>query len=328
MRASQSKFRWYKIWYDEKKERILEHPVKSFWKASGVAFLLYLLTMLYHTFGWHFLDASLYLAPQGEVTLHWMNILAIAGTLGTTLGFFYTYAQLKMANDRIYGYAKLYFWIDHLLDEIRNHRADKFHFYGSTLLPGNVSYTDGKEIEEYGTQLRRISEKKGDYINLEDVQIISPPLASYEVIYKWFESVVLSKTKEHFRDDDSGWIDFIKLKREDAERFLKNLLDAEVRHLRNGHIKEAGTPEVLELIKHHYFWSNGERIIYAIPLHYADSSKDNNSAVIPPHGATPPVPPSVQSRKPKVPHLIGFTTTSPEIVFAFEEHFAEIYDRT
>jgi hypothetical protein len=238
--------------------------------------------------------------PSGNGTIHFINIVAIAGVIASGMGFYYTYRQLQISNDRIDSYEKLYYWVHQLLEEIKSTRNKRFYFFGSTIIPGNISRETEKITDNYDTVLFQLGNGYNDYEGTS-IKLILPDDNQLKDNYNWFKDKLLLNSPEFKIMTDEEWkkhVDEKCKKAQDAQnkmkRFSSNLADA----------------EKYAIIKHAYFWSNGKRVIYVTPLHYVDDKK------------APTKEKRHKIRKIRIePQLYGFTTKNPSAVRGYENFF-------
>jgi cyclopropane fatty-acyl-phospholipid synthase-like methyltransferase len=288
---------------------LFNHPWFAIALLAGLGFLIYFLTVV-HNLQWDYLRRLSHIWPHSRTgTGHLVNLLAILGLIITGLGSWYTYLQLQWANDRIDDYAKFYDWVEVLLSEIKAKKASRFNFYGSTILPGNISFGlyDKKQLPAFAKELMNIfSRTIPDYAELTEATIVVPDAAAYRSTYGWFRARRMARWKQ----DQAKW-------EEQVEKAMNDAIDTQGRLEPTG--PQFGPPDPrhkvvalretdvrFKTIRHAYYVSNGHRVIYAIPLHYVDAPRD-------------------QARSETlIPQLVGFTTTSALVVRAFDTHFGEL----
>lgn len=278
--------------------KFLNNPGKSILALIGILLLAYTLTVIHSC---RVLSHNAPRFPLGRTgTGHLVNVLGLIGLAVTSLGLWYAYIQLRIAEDRIDGYQKLYEWIFTLIDEIKSDKAAVLHFYGSTILPGNVSYSSTKDLSRYKSDLKKIFDRDPEFEALTNVCFIVPDEDGYENTYTWFHNKRVAN--HHHRLPDAAWVSFVEDKKRDALRLQMTLADGRESYTIST-LRESD--ERFGLLKRAYFFSNGRRVIYAIPLHYVE---------VPDEGRHQEV----------TPELVGFTTNAVSIVKAFERHFTDV----
>src|ERR1039458_10063409 len=101
----------------ERLQKLLERPFKTFVAIFLAIFVIYVLTVM-HPVLW-ISHLGLRFPNSRAGTGHFVNLISIAGLILTALGFWYTYLQLALANDRIDCYRNFYTWVHVLFDEIQ-----------------------------------------------------------------------------------------------------------------------------------------------------------------------------------------------------------------
>ncbi len=245
------------------------------------------------------------LVPIGRAgTTHFVNLVALAGVIFSGLGFLYTFLQLRDNNDRIDGYRDFYRWVRRLFKELEEGKADKFYFYGPTILPGNVAVGDtgAADITWFREELDDLFRRRDRFKKVKRFVVIVPPIEKYIDSYRHFHNARMS----HFEKRQSldAWREFVESKQLAAVEFQKELA------IKDGGEKLTPRDSRYDDIKSAYFFSNGRRVIYAKPLHYVSA------------------PESGEDLREQTPHLVGFTTTDSVTIDAFQEHFSELsHDR-
>src|SRR5208283_3908256 len=154
--------------------------------------------------------------PHGRTgTGHLVNLLSLVGLVLTTLGFWYTYLQLKFANDRVDGYRKLYFWIHKLFEEIEDGGQKEFYFYGSTILPGNISFENEEEIEWLKREMSSLFSRQDRYHHVDRSAVIVPQLKRYEDTYGFFHDRYVQTFRKKYRSP-AAWRSFVRQKQTEA----------------------------------------------------------------------------------------------------------------
>jgi hypothetical protein len=223
-----------------------------------------------------------------------LSILSVVGILGTIIGVILTYEQLKIAEDRIDGYEKLYSELHNMMEDKSN--IKKFQFYGPTIIPGQIAYGNEEDIKLYRNQIYALVSRLN-----KNFEVIVPSEKLNTEAYSYYNNQVINN-----KTYDSPEI--LKLLKE-----IKSLQDTIGDN--EGVITEEKSK--VEIIDNFYF-SNGYTVIYAIPLHFqvaiagaeniTSENKDKNS-----------------SNNGKMhPELIGFKTTNRSIVKAFELSFIKL----
>jgi cyclopropane fatty-acyl-phospholipid synthase-like methyltransferase len=277
-------FQRFELW-------LREHPLKATLSGTGITIAVY--------YALRFLLGPPY-------SSQFATLAGLAGVLFSGIGFWYTFLQLQIANDRIDSYAGLYEWLHKLFNELENPKvtAKEFLFYGSTILPGNLSFGDDDyhedEIKFFKDKLREVFGKTHAFEKLKRAIVVVPRADKYEDVYNYFTKIRLS----NFRGlSDADWIDKVKKKRNEARDFQESL------PLDKGGEKLTLSEDDKRYwtIVNSYFFSNGRRIIYAKPLHFVNTAHSDNVRTL-------------------TPHLVGFTTNNATTVQAFHDHFKEISD--
>lgn len=270
----------------------------------GIVILTFVVYVIIGAIGqsvWWDWDKKLVIKP---LTSHLVNFIGILGAVLTVSGILFTWRQLRIANDRIIGYRQLYRWVDTFIREVQENKGSKFYFYGSTVLPGNISHTDERDIGDYRELVLDLVSGKGTFKNVEDIHFVLPTEGLCEKNYKWFSGVRIWGIRKRTQTE---WEDHINEKLQDAIKVQKRI-EFFTSESKKPKLTTVSEGDVAALIKHAYVWLSDTRVIYALPLHYYDkpnSSDGSNSEVV----------------TELHPALVGFTSTSHEIVRAFEEQF-------
>jgi cyclopropane fatty-acyl-phospholipid synthase-like methyltransferase len=233
------------------------------------------------------------LAKDKPVTFHLVSFITIIGVSATIWGFWKTFDRLSLINDRITSYRQFFTYTEALFNEIRMGTAHSFYFYGPTILPGNLVYRNGDEIDKYRDEIETLMQRLQGYKSLEKILVIVPSIAAYGESYDKY----MDKIPDDFVDA-RRWKEEVNKSRKLAIEFQQDLA-----------IKtdELITVEGSQLakIEHAYFISNGVRIVIVFPLHYVDSQKSTFTV-----------------------HLFGYTTIDPSIVRCFIQNATNLaYDR-
>jgi hypothetical protein len=238
-------------------------------------------------------------------TFHFVNILTLLGLGLTVFGFYYTFTQFKTEYERIKGYAKFYKCIEQLFEEIKSKKAHQFLFYGSTILPGNISYDGEDQIRKYGGELlklfKRAADGEGKYAHVKEVSLILPTEKDLRINYEFFYKRHV-KAFSRFQRADDQWRKFINDKFKDAQHLKLELKESDC----SSRFVFTPRDERAQILKRAYFFSNGIRVIYAMPLHFVDTIEVGEDA------------------ERVFPHIVGFTTTDYELVQAYRQHFDEL----
>jgi hypothetical protein len=228
-----------------------------------------------------------------------LSILSIVGILGTIIGVILTYEQLKIAEDRIDGYIKLYSELKKLMSE---KNIKKFQFYGPTIIPGHIAYGDRNDIKEY---------KKLIYDLVDELK------KKFEIIVPSDELYI--EAYSHYADQFINNIHYPQSKitklLEEANELQKTILDNE------GDLTQEKSK--IEIIDNFYF-SNGITVIYAIPLHFQVAIAGSESSV---SSQTTKKSDGNSNKNSMHPELIGFKTTNRSIVKAFELNFTKLNNK-
>lgn len=293
-------------WIRHKSRKYRRRLNDQLWKRVGYAVFLLL-------FGYFLLVgidfATFKIKGQNDSSLNYVNILTIVGLALTVFGFLYSYREFKTAHERITGYSRLYECVMELLAEIRQKKAHKFFCYGSTPLPGNVSFDQDGEIDRYCSELLKLYRRNVDgdntYGHVTHASIIVPTKQRLLKNYEWFQKRHIKGIGRLLRSRKGSyveWQEFVEERHREADK-LKTDIEA---HDRPNRYVFTPRDHRASTIEHAYFWSNGVRIIYAMPLHFVDSIQ--------------------VGREPEViiPHIVGFTTTDYEIVRAYAQHFGDL----
>jgi hypothetical protein len=232
-------------------------------------------------------------------TTNYLNLLGMMSLVGTCLGFYYTFKQLRLMEDRIDSYDKFYDALERFDQELEDGKAREFYFYGSTILPGNVGYRRKDRILRFKELIIDINSKFDDK-DMGDRIVVLPNADQLTALYGWYY--------EHFVEghgvDKDGWKDWVGARALDARDVLENNVSQKIKCYLTDE-------KSINDIKHAYYLSNGKRVIYAVPLHYTDSgsqpAKGNNGDI-----------------KTINPQLAGFSTTNPRIIEGFKQRFFDI----
>ena len=291
-----------------------------FWSVIllfSLVLTFYYLT-LYHPYHEYLCKRFLiYIFPEIRVgTAHLVNIFGFFALCLTVIGLYYTWLQISLANDRIEGYARFYEWALVALEEIQERKCSRLQFSGSTIQPGNVAFEDNRGlIGKFSTALKQICEgKDAAYTSLEDISIVVPNELAYEYNYSYFKTRILAKTK-HTEDQ---WLAHVDNQRRAAielqkachrDRQKDTAATASDTHtIPVPNIDELSTTDERMGWLNAYYLSNGRRVVYAVPLHFVSKEEDTKGRFA-----------RFQ------PSLIGFTTTDPGVVSAFESHFERLF---
>src|SRR4051812_1166706 len=157
------------------------------------------------------------ISELGGAASHFLNVVAIAGVIFSTLGFLYTYLQLRDSTDRIEGYRDFYYWIQKLFSEIEEGKATEFYFYGPTILPGNLAYgRAGKnDVQTFGNKLHNLFLRQADshFDKVQRSMVIVPPVENYNDTYSLFFDLRMA----NFTGPEK-WVDFVKEQKMEAQR--------------------------------------------------------------------------------------------------------------
>lgn len=221
-----------------------------------------------------------------------ISILSVVGIIGTIIGVILTYEQLKIAEDRIDGYEKLY---DEVFDLLKDETSTGFQYYGSTLIPGHIAYGELKEINKYQSEIYsmivRISDK-------EKVKIIVPVANLYDESYKPYINKSYKKKKYTQEEVDKKVLEI--------QAFQKSIID------RQCQVTQVHKKNEIGLIDSFYF-SNGKTVIYVVPLHYQVARAEVSES----HKTAGDIDPT----------LIGFKTKNRAIIRSFEQKFVELQNQ-
>jgi len=225
------------------------------------------------------------------------GLLTFVGLAVTAMGFFLTRLQVKIMEDRIFGYEELYDAIFSLIDDTTSDKMRKksniiFQYYGQTPIPGHLSIIKtigenkaSKLIKDYQDRLDKLMKandlEKKDFIILGDL-----------ILNKSYESVFSRSEKK---------------KKDRVFNELKNI---------NGTISPFTISVLDEKYKDvigDYYFSNGHTAIFAVSLHYAKylakTINESDAAL---------------TDKEVGIALIGFKTTDRTIVKELKEKFEKI----
>ncbi len=238
-------------------------------------------------------------------TAHYVNFVTLMGLAFTALGLMLAIKEFRGRHERIVGYRDFYKWINELLREIQQREANQLFFYGSTLLPGNISYEDERQIDHLKASFEKIfgvsTDDKKQFTDVRQAVLITPTEDDLRANYNRFYRVRIKGLLRRYRDE-AAWASFVEESFESARAFKEKLegTDSPKRY-----IYTPRDPR-LSAINQAYFISNGVRIIYAMPLHFTDTIE-------------------VEGEPERlIPHIVGFTTTAYEIVQAYHKHFDEL----
>jgi len=224
-----------------------------------------------------------------------VNILSVIGIIGTLIGVYYTFRQLKIAEDKIDGYERFYEIAKEMLED---HKARSIKFSGPTALPGNVAYDDNNAFISFQSQMFTCANRIHSKSNCI---LIVPSESVYIASYKPYVNAIITTgiLKRAFDEQE------IKMKRDEAFSFQDGMGRSAFTVVENGDEAKLG---VLD----YYMLSNGRRLMYAVPLHYGTAIIDENN-----NGG-------VQKVEELSPSLIGFVTTDKSIIRSFEQSFDKI----
>jgi len=225
-----------------------------------------------------------------------INIFKTVGILATFWAANQTYKQLRKHYSRINSYGEFYEHAEMLINEIYEGKGRHFYFYGPTIVPGNVACEDRDLVEQYKNNLEKIY-KLGDIRRFA----IVPTQECYDYTYKSLKRHPLSNVKGYNSDLDL-WERYVDEKRDEAIKF-QGLLRDYIQDDSSGRIYGVDESKIDD-IKKAYFISNGNRIIYAVPLHYSTFNAGGKEM--------------------RTPHLVGFTSTDKRDINAFNVQFDEI----
>jgi len=312
-------------WFSEKLRRSVEWTVIM---GVLVALGIYLATVVHRCTGLMYISADW---PSNRTgTTHAINIITFVGAVLAVIGFWYTYQQLKHAYDRILSYSDFYDMLDEFFDEIDEGKANNFFFYGSTILPGNISMGESELVENrlkrLKARLKEIWSREGKYKFIEDASIIIPAEEKYDEGYGFFYSRRLSTYDDARYQDPGEWKRLVDRKKNDAVQFQRELASIPVKprsEKLSPQDDRYGEPAAMPIkprreklspiddrykdISTAYFFSNGRQIIYARPLHYVSAAVAGD-----------------ERDRSLTPHLVGFRSRDGITVSAFREHFDEL----
>ena len=220
------------------------------------------------------------------------NILTLCGILFAIAGLYYTYKQVKMYEDKIDGYEKLYKELLALFDDKK--KIDKFQFFGPTLIPGQITYGDADIIEEYRQKIVMLPQK--DKIR-KNVRFIT------------YDDVLLKNAYDEYNGKKIHGITYNNDPKEKDGKENKGSIPGKLEEINSVKSQLDGFLTLLHdkgikgLIDNYYF-SNGHTVIFVTPLHYLDAMAEEK--------------PSEEKLEPV---LVGFKTTDRSIVKAFEKKF-------
>jgi 2-polyprenyl-3-methyl-5-hydroxy-6-metoxy-1,4-benzoquinol methylase len=249
---------------------------------------------LFHAIGQYF-------PRERQGTRHYVNIVAVVGLVFAGVGIWFTYIQLRLENSKVEQYRSFYRWVDVLFKELQSEPAAVFHFFGSTILPGNLAYINNRQVfDDLENKLRALYTLKDSHSGVSRAVILVPDDIGYRTAYEYYKDHIISTAS---REQKKAWPTEVEKAREralDLQHALMNH-DAETRH-RYVHAVSPSDTERFSWLQKAYYMSNGRRAIYAVPLHYLSSSLDGQIDEV-------------------TPSLIGMTTTNPGVIDALEQLF-------
>jgi len=215
-----------------------------------------------------------------------VNVLALVGIAVTVLSAISTLQQLKMQDDRIDGYDRFY---DVVLDMLDDEDAPYLKFSGPTAIPGNIAFNNQDKIKRYQEKLREWIARAGAQ---KRATYIVPSRAMYDESYRPYENIRVVR---------GLWAEVVSKEEVEAQKLAAYRLAED---LRNFDRREFQTTVQLGVFDA-YFFSNGRRLVYALPLHYAEARIE------------------LEKKAPDTVHptLLGRTTTNRLVIEAFSSYF-------
>jgi SAM-dependent methyltransferase len=237
-------------------------------------------------------------------TRHLVNLFGIVGLVITIGGVWATFIQLELDNTRIEQYRSFYRWVDQLFAEMDKMQEAEFHFFGSTILPGNVAnINDLRPVEAFQQKLVKLYNNI-DYKNVKQAIVITPNDRGYMAAYEFYDRYKMARAT---KEQKKNWVNTVNGARISALALQHKLVSSGKET--SGRTVVTVSPadsENFSWLQKAYFLSNGQRAIYAVPLHYLSPSHEDEGA----HEINP--------------NLIGMTTTNPGIIEALEQTFASL----
>lgn len=283
------------IFWGKQINHFLKNHIRGLYRKPLLAISLSVLILIFLSYCFERNGVGLF------VNSNLLSILSIVGILGTIIGVILTYEQLKIAEDRIDGYEKLYSELRELIKPKSNIKY--FQFYGPTLIPGHIAYGDEKDIDNYYNKLGELAKELKNKFEL-----IVPSKELNIKAYSYYNDKVVNNVK--FTSSD------IEKKLEELETLQGELT------LNKVEISLEKTR--IEIIDNFYF-SNGKTAIYVIPLHFLEAIA--GSDVVTEEKKTKKKEDSKNNNNKMHPELIGFKTTNRSIVKAFEQSFIKMKDK-
>ena len=183
-----------------------------------------------------------------------VSLIGISGVLATVVSLVIAYRQLRLSEDRIDSYERLYERLNTILKrdmmKLENDKTKelkkfyRFQFYGGTLIPGQIAYGKGKEnehIKEYLELLKKLAEELKDKF-----EIILPSDELLKTTYAPYYNISNIDIKKEIKD---------------VIEFKKEIED------RGGYVIEVTEGVGLQYLNWYYF-AIGDKIIYATAVHY------------------------------------------------------------
>ena len=155
-----------------KREDLLNNHLCFFGTGLFIFFVIFAIAILEH----HCCHTK---NPPGNSTF--VSLFSLFGIMATLVGLFIAYKQFKLSEDRINGYDRLYETLISILKEgeeaaiitqkmrfstrmndfIRYlgkpKKIDRFQFYGTTLIPGDIAYNNNNEKKKYVELIVRLA---------------------------------------------------------------------------------------------------------------------------------------------------------------------------
>jgi len=250
---------------------------------SGCLFLLYIVLELFGelTNGMHYVNIQI------------LNAIKIVAIIITCVVAWMSFKKMRAHYDRISSYDDFYKHSLELIQDVIHKNGKYFHYYGPTILPGNIA-GDIALVEKYRLKVYELFSNQ--YEDIKCIAIV-PTENGYNITYGDIKNYKLLG----INTENKSWEDLVDERKDKAVKFQETLKNYAVND--RVIIRELPDERIID-IKKAYFLSNGKRMIYVIPLHY--TSKHTNEQDM------------------RVPHLVGFTSTDSNDLNAFKSHFEEI----
>lgn len=258
--------------------------------------LIFLISGFFGT--WYYYERwQVWSRPVHYGTMQLITLLKVLGIGVTFWAALWSYRQLRKHYNRIDSYEKFFEYAELLFKEIREQDGPTryFHYYGPTIIPGNIACDDINLVNQYKDDLEKLfKEKKGN-----ERYAIVPRQKYYSNTYDPIKKheLAIDYPKPY------SWESYVDKRRDEAIKFQGDLINYVTEDSRGGIL--GVDDKKIHDIENSYFLSNGVRVIYAIPLHYTIGINSGGE-------------------KKRTPHLVGFTSRERRDINAFKERFSEM----